>query len=98
MAEKQIHRQVAVDPTVAYLTGANISADEEQFVLGLNSGNQVRRYAVSPKHAKRIMLLFQKFVGEYEKKFGELNTKLPEVKGQTNKKNQIGFVAEENNN
>jgi len=80
---------VNIDPNLYALTGVNVRFDEEQFFFQLTSGNQIRGYLASPKHAKRVMLLLDKQVKEYENKFGDLKTDLPKVKKATDKK--MGF-------
>lgn len=82
--------QVTAIPHIHYATGVNVVFGEEEFVAMVVSGNQMFRFAFTPKHAKRVMLLMQKIVAEYEKKFGELETKLPDVKGSTAEK-KVGF-------
>ncbi len=67
------------EPFITALTGANILFDDEQFIFILQSGNFMRRYALSPKHAKRFMLLLENRIGEYEKANGKLNTELPQA-------------------
>ncbi|RJR31577.1 hypothetical protein C4569_01305 [Candidatus Parcubacteria bacterium] len=80
---------INVNPAMLGLTGVNIGFTEEEFRMLLIVGNQAAQYLCSPKHAKRIMLLFQKVVADYEKKFGELKTKLPE--GAQTVKQDVGF-------
>ena len=84
--------QIQVDPNMYFLTMANIMADEEQFTFMMSYGNQARRYVLSPKHAKRFMLLLDKQMAEYEAKFGEIKAELP-VLGDvdTSTKPAVGF-------
>lgn len=63
-----------------YLTNVSIRHTEEDFNLTLTSHNSSRSYMTSPKHAKRIMLMLQAKVAEYEKKHGKLETSLPRAK------------------
>jgi len=81
---------INLDPSIYAVTNINIAFNEESFMFLINSGNQARRFFVSPKHAKRIYMLLKKQIKQYENKFGKLQTKLPEKKGETSKK-QIGF-------
>jgi hypothetical protein len=90
MPEQQI--QIALEPAVIALTGAQLTFDEEQFYLMTMSGNAGRRYALSPKHAKRLMFLLNKIVGEYETKFGKLKTELMK-ENRTEEKDEFGFSA-----
>jgi hypothetical protein len=67
------------EPFITALTGANILFDEEQFIFIMQSGNFMRRYALTPKHAKRFTLLLEKQVADYEKANGKLDTELPQI-------------------
>jgi len=69
---------VNLDPILYAVNNVNIAFNEEEFIFTVFSGNQARRFVVSPKHAKRILLLLEKQIGEYEKQFGKLETKLPD--------------------
>jgi hypothetical protein len=80
-----------LDPNAYAVSNVSIASSEEDFGITITSGNQVRFYNLTPKHAKRVMLLLQKEVANYEEKFGELLTELPTVPNQTEKK-QFGFA------
>ena len=80
-----------LDPNAYAISNVSIASSEEDFGITITSGNQVRFYNLSPKHAKRVMLLLQKEVANYETKFGELLTELPTVPNQTEKKT-FGFT------
>lgn len=68
--------------------------NDETFNLIIASGNQGRCYVLTPKHAKRLLLLLQQQISEYESKFGELQTALPvATPGQTEEK-KMGFSLE----
>ena len=90
MEEEQKQIKVNLDPNMYAITNATIAFSEEDFVFTIFSGNQARRFFASPKHAKRISLLFKKYIDEYEEKFNEIKTELPE-KPETGKKEQLGF-------
>lgn len=85
--------QVNVDATLYAMSNMSIISDEENFYFFITSGNQGRRFAASPKHAKRIYLLLQQQLEAYEKKFGELKTALPQVQKNTQAQEgtKIGF-------
>jgi hypothetical protein len=84
--------QINMDLQLFSLSNVNVAFDEENFALVLMSGNSARRYVASPKHAKRLMLLLQSKIAEYEKSFGELKTSLPSVKNESSKKEKaFGF-------
>lgn len=88
--EEQKTIQVNLDPNLYTATNITIAFNEEQFAFTVFSGNQARQFSVSPKHAKRILLLLEKQIADYEKKFSVLETKLPE-KMETGKEEQLGF-------
>ncbi len=49
----------------------------EEFYFVLRSGDHIAPYILSPKHAKRFLLLLQKNMKEYEDVHGILETELP---------------------
>ena len=77
MTDQQKQVRVNLDPVLYALSNVNMSFNEEVFDFLMISGNQARRFRVSPKHAKRIYLLLGKYLAEYEKKYGPLETQLP---------------------
>lgn len=90
MEEEQKQIKVNLDPNIYAITNVSINFSEEEFMFNVFSGNQARRFSASPKHAKRIYLLFEKYIKEYESKIGEIKTQLPE-KPETRRKEKIGF-------
>lgn len=90
MAEEEKQTKVNLDPFLYALSNINIGFNEEVFDFLLISGNQARQFRASPKHAKRFYLLLGKYLDEYEKKFGPLETQLFERKG-TESEEKIGF-------
>lgn len=92
MAEEKPQDQVQVETLIYALTGLNILFDEEEFVFIMRTGNQMRRYLATPKHAKRILLLLQKQIADYESKFGKLQTELPQAKEQSSEEGVAGFL------
>lgn len=91
MEEKQIPVQFQASPNLNYASNANLLFSEEEFVILITSGNQISRYAFTPKHMKRMSLLLERQIKEYEAKFGELKTKLPEAQKETTEKGGLGF-------
>ena len=87
-------QQIQLEAPAHSLQNALIDFDEEQFRFIMMSGGPARMYVVSPKHAKRLMLLLEKQVGEYEKKFAKLDTALPETRPGTNEPESVGFKTE----
>jgi hypothetical protein len=91
--QNQNQMPINFEPFITALTGANILFDEEQFIFMLQSGNFMRRYALSPKHAKRFMLLLGKQIAEYEKANGALKTDLPPAGGKASTgEDSFGFA------
>jgi len=83
--------QIGLDPNAYTISMVNMGFDEELFHFMITSGNQGRQFNATPKHAKRILLLLQKQVEEYEKKFGEIKTQLPERPKTTTEETKVGF-------
>jgi len=92
MAEKN-EITVNLDPQALFLSNITAKFSEEEFALLMFTGNTARQYVLTPKHAKRFLLLLERNVKEYESKFGTLETSLPEAKGRTKEDNGIGFKA-----
>jgi hypothetical protein len=90
--KKQI--RVNLDPTLYALSNVNVGFNQEVFDFLMISGGQGRQFRASPKHAKRIYLLLGKYIGEYEGKFGPIETQLLS-KMETAAKEKIGFEKEQ---
>ncbi len=89
MPEPQ-QQQIPIDGHAHALVSALINFDEEQFQLLMLSGGPARLYVLSPKHAKRLMILLQNHVATYEKQFGELKTGLAQATKST-QEDEVGF-------
>jgi len=89
--KEQQQIQVNVDPNSYMITMVNMGFDEEMFHFLLTSANQGRQFVATPKHAKRIFLLLQQQIDQYEKKFGEIKTQLPSQPKNTSETKNIGF-------
>ncbi len=87
--KKQI--KINLDPVLYALSNVSINFNEELFDLLMISGNQGRRFRLSPKHAKRVYLLLEKAIGEYEKKYGKIEAQLLQKKESSPEEN-IGFI------
>lgn len=84
--------QLSVDPNHYAISTINIGSSEEDFYFAITSGNQVRQFLASPKHAKRILLLLQQQIDLYEKQYGKLETELPKAKeGSADTHKKMGF-------
>ncbi len=90
MADEEKQIRINLDPVLYALSNVNVGFNQEVFDLLMISGGQGRQFRASPKHAKRIYLLLGKYIGEYESKFGPIETQLPE-KMETATKEKIGF-------
>ncbi|MBX4210454.1 DUF3467 domain-containing protein [Candidatus Parcubacteria bacterium] len=80
-----------VEPGALYVTTSTITTTEEEFKFTVTSYNNGHAYAMSPKHAKRMYLLLKTRVEDYEKKYGELKTNLPQIKAVAEQRN-LGFI------
>lgn len=83
--------QLSLDPNSYAITNVTMGSDEELFHLMIISGNQGRQFTATPKHTKRIYLLLKQQIEEYEKKFGEIKTQLPERPKNTTEEPKVGF-------
>lgn len=90
MAEETKQIKVNLDPVLYALSNVNIGFDKEVFDFLMISGNQARQFRASPEHAKRILLLLEKKIGEYEKRFKKIEAELPK-KMETGKEEELGF-------
>lgn len=90
MAEEQKTIQINLDPNLYAISNVSVGFAEEQFIFTIFSGNQARQFSSSPKHAKRILMLMERNISDYEKKFGKLDTQLPE-KMETKEDVSLGF-------
>jgi len=85
-------QQIAVENPVHALMNVMIDFDEESFRFLMMSGGPARMYSLSPKHAKRILLLLGKQMEGYEKKFGKVEAALPQTTGRTaSSEEEVGF-------
>lgn len=84
---------IDVDPVQLSVLTVMSNYNEEVFEITVVSGNRGWRYVLSPKHAKRFLLLLQKQIGDYESLFGELQTSLPQaIQDQEDQTGKIGFL------
>ncbi|MBM3206315.1 MAG: DUF3467 domain-containing protein [Candidatus Staskawiczbacteria bacterium] len=91
MNKEQQQININLDPNIYFITMVNMMYNEEGFNFLITSGNQGRQFTATPKHAKRISMLLEKQIKEYEKQFGEIKTQLPEIPKQSQEENKIGF-------
>lgn len=89
--QKQHQIQLNVDPNAYYISMVNMRFDEEGFHFLIASGAQGRQFTASPKHAKRIYLLLKQQIENYENKYGELKTQLPQRPQNTQPETKLGF-------
>jgi len=55
-----------------FCENVTIGIGNDFFVIGMRSGEQGVAYALTPKHAKRLMQYLSHQVAEYEKKHGDI--------------------------
>ncbi len=89
--EKEPQVQINVDPNSYMITMMNMGFDEELFHFLVTTGNQGRQFTATPKHAKRIFMVLKRQIEEYEKKFGEIKTQIPEMPKNTSEEPKVGF-------
>jgi hypothetical protein len=85
---------INLDPHAYAVTNLSVTATEEEVAFQLSTGSHMKLYMLTPKHAKRVMLLLEKVMGEYEGKYGKLDTSLPKQIDQTTPK-KLGFDTSE---
>ncbi len=90
MANEEKQVKINLDPILYALSNVNLNFNKEVFDFLFVSGNQARQFRASPEHAKRIYLLLEKCLAEYEEKFGSIKTQLPEKKEAASGE-KIGF-------
>ncbi len=89
MPEQQ-QQQITVENPIHALMNVMIDFDEEAFRFLMMSGGPARMYSLSPKHAKRILMLLQNQIAAYEKKFSKIETQLAKV-SNTATDDEVGF-------
>lgn len=62
------------DSEVLFATNLDMRMAQEQIVIKVSSGREDYVFAFHPLHAKRVMILLQENIKEYEKVLGELKT------------------------
>jgi hypothetical protein len=89
MNEKQI--KIEVEKQAYALSMVMLQHDQEQFGMLCVSGQTGRQYFLSPAHAKRVYLLLEQHLKDFEAKHGEIKTELPKNKPQTKEEKRVGF-------
>jgi len=89
--QQQNQVQINLDPNSYMITMMNMGFDEELFHFMITSANQGRQFTATPKHAKRIYLLLKQQIENYENKFGEIKTNLPQMPKNTSEEPKVGF-------
>lgn len=87
--------QIQIESQIFSITNINVAASEEDFLITITTGNQARRYQISPKHAKRVSMLLSQWVSQYESQFGELETSLPVAGADAAQGVPIGFQIDQ---
>jgi len=91
MEKERPQIQLSLDPNAYGITSVSTVFDEELFHFMIASGNQGRQFVATPKHAKRIYLLLKQQLEQYENKFGEIKTELPQRPKTTQEESKLGF-------
>ncbi len=84
---------ISLEPVEFALSNSIIAFDEEIFRLVAVSGNQGRQYVLTPKHAKRLLMLLQARMNEFEGVFGKIETSLPQATPDQSSEKKVGFGA-----
>ncbi len=86
------HEHSDIDPVDYAAEDFEISFNDESFFINLTSGRSRRVYVLTPKHAKRLLILLKKDIEKFEKKYGDLKTTVPKKKKTTaHGKRPLGF-------
>ena len=57
-----------------FCENVNMGYSKEAFMLALISGQNIAAFALTPQHAKRLLLSLEYNLQEFEKNFGEIKT------------------------
>ena len=79
------------EKNLVYVSNVQMAMTEEEAILVFYSGRQVHQFIFSPKHIKRLDLFLQKNISAWEKKYGNIVTKLIREKKDTREREAIGF-------
>jgi len=79
-----------LDPTLYALSNVSLNWNKHSFDFLMVSGKQARQFRATPEHAKRIYLLLEKQIKDYQEKHGEIEATLPK-KNKNTKESKIGF-------
>jgi hypothetical protein len=94
MPEQQ--QQIAIDGHAHALMNVMVNFDEENFQMLMMSGGPARLYVVSPQHAKRVKLLLERQLEQYEKKYSKkIDASLPTAATQATTDEEVGFKVKE---
>ena len=84
------------DPSMYYLSTVQMGYTPETFRFMLISGKQATQFETTPQHAKRIKVVLDQKIGEYEDEHGEIDTNTPdESEGKSSAEPEIGFSNEQ---
>lgn len=64
--QNQVPLPVNMDPNLYYINNIILQLTHEELILQILSGNQLRLFAVSIPHAKRIVDVLKKQIDSYE--------------------------------
>lgn len=84
-----------MNDNIYYATNSEVSHNEEDFRITVVSHNAGRSYALSPKHAKRLLLSLTSHIAQYEERHGKIHAKLEEKPETPNLDRRLGFTPQQ---
>lgn len=91
MAAREIQVQIPPDLDPVYSNRIQIAYKEDEFTFlflheipGTNQARAKAIVSITPKHAKNLLAVLTKSMGEFEDKFGEIKTPAPESRENGN--------------
>ncbi len=77
---QQIQNQqtpINIDPAIKGLTEVRVMYNDMQFILLAIAGNLGEQFLVSPQHMKKLLVVLNNTIENYEKTFGKINVSSP---------------------
>jgi hypothetical protein len=65
------------DLSKAFCDNITVAYNEEFFTFAIHSGEHVTAYGTTPQHMKRLMLMLNARIKDYESEYGEIKTEWP---------------------
>ena len=89
--DSENHTNITIESSIWSLTNLNVGYEEDSFGFLMISGHSGRWYHLSPKHAKRALMLLTKKLDDYERKHGRIKAELPK-EAPKDAKGNFGFI------